>query len=212
MPTQQSNDDDAIQTTGLLKTYTHTKVKILLTSSSARKICFPWTMMQGLSLTGMFTSSYPSSGSAKTCSPWSMIIDIQGRSQTLYTTPCNGVVSHGAQIGGLPVFADQIRKNKRLGYDASLILTGGFTSSPPGTTYKWLSQEDLSLWAMKQDSSLIGGFTSSPPGTTYKWLSQEDLSPWAMKQDSSLTERFTSSSYHGTICQWVSIKACSPGL
>ena len=37
--------------------------------------------------------------------------DLQGRSQTSYTTPCNGVLSQGAQIGGLWVFADHTRKN-----------------------------------------------------------------------------------------------------
>ena len=41
------------------------------------------------------------------------LTDIQGRSQTSYTAPCNGVVSHGAQIGGLRVFADHTHKNKR---------------------------------------------------------------------------------------------------
>ena len=30
--------------------------------------------------------------------------DIEGRYQTPYTTPCDGVVSHWAQIGGLQVF------------------------------------------------------------------------------------------------------------
>ena len=38
--------------------------------------------------------------------------EMQGRSQTSYTSPCNGVVSHGSQIGGLRVFADHARKNK----------------------------------------------------------------------------------------------------
>ena len=42
-----------------------------------------------------------------------LTIDIHERSQTSYTTPCNGVVSHGTQIGGLCVFADRTRKNKR---------------------------------------------------------------------------------------------------
>ena len=49
-------------------------------------------------------------------------IDIHGISQTSYTAPCNGVVSHGAQIGGLRVFADHIRKNKR-NTNASVIFT-----------------------------------------------------------------------------------------
>ena len=40
-------------------------------------------------------------------------IDIHQRSQTSYTTPCNGIDSHGAQIGGLRVFADHTCKNKR---------------------------------------------------------------------------------------------------
>ena len=35
---------------------------------------------------------------------------IQRRSQTLYTNLCNGMVSHGAQIGGLQVFADHMQK------------------------------------------------------------------------------------------------------
>ena len=34
------------------------------------------------------------------------------RSQTSYTAPCNGVISHGTQIGDLWFFADHIRKNK----------------------------------------------------------------------------------------------------
>ena len=38
--------------------------------------------------------------------------DTQGRSQTSYTAPCNGAVSHGAQIGGLWVFDDHTRKHK----------------------------------------------------------------------------------------------------
>ena len=38
------------------------------------------------------------------------LINIHGRSQTSYTAPCNGVVSHGAQIGDLWVFADHTRK------------------------------------------------------------------------------------------------------
>ena len=48
-------------------------------------------------------------------------IDIHGRSQTTYTGPCKGIVSHGAQIGGLRVFTDHIRKNKR-NKNASTIL------------------------------------------------------------------------------------------
>ena len=41
-------------------------------------------------------------------------IDIHGRSQTSYTptSPCNGIGSHGAQIGDLRAFADHTRKNK----------------------------------------------------------------------------------------------------
>ena len=39
--------------------------------------------------------------------------DIPQRYQTSYTTLCNGVVSCGAQFGGLWVFADHTRKNKR---------------------------------------------------------------------------------------------------
>ena len=39
--------------------------------------------------------------------------DIQGRSQTSYTTPCNGVLSPGAQIGGIWVFVVHTRRNKR---------------------------------------------------------------------------------------------------
>ena len=41
---------------------------------------------------------------------WESTTDIQGRSQTWYTAPCNGVVSGGAQIGGIQVFADHTRK------------------------------------------------------------------------------------------------------
>ena len=37
-------------------------------------------------------------------------IDIYWRSRTSYTTPCNGIVNHGAQIGDLRVFADHTRK------------------------------------------------------------------------------------------------------
>ena len=44
---------------------------------------------------------------------WAQIIDIHGRSKTSYIPPCNGVISHGAQIGGLRVFADHTCKNKR---------------------------------------------------------------------------------------------------
>ena len=40
--------------------------------------------------------------------------DIEGRYQTPYTTPLNGVVSHGAQIGGLWVFGNHTRKSKRI--------------------------------------------------------------------------------------------------
>ena len=36
------------------------------------------------------------------------------KGDTSYTTPCNGVVSHGAQIGGLRDFADHTRKNKNI--------------------------------------------------------------------------------------------------
>ena len=43
---------------------------------------------------------------------WSWIHIPQGRSQTSYTAPCNGVVSHGAQIGGLRVFANHTHRNK----------------------------------------------------------------------------------------------------
>ena len=42
-----------------------------------------------------------------------LVIAIYRRSQTSYTAPCNGVVSHGAQIGDLRVFTDHTRKNKR---------------------------------------------------------------------------------------------------
>ena len=41
------------------------------------------------------------------------VTDIEGRYQTPYTAPCDGVVGHGAQFGGLPVFADHTRKGKR---------------------------------------------------------------------------------------------------
>ena len=44
---------------------------------------------------------------------WLILIDIHQRSQTSYTTPCNGVISHGAQFGGLRVFANHTCKNKR---------------------------------------------------------------------------------------------------
>ena len=42
-----------------------------------------------------------------------LTIDIHGRSQTSYTALCNGVVSHGAQIGGPHIFANHTGKNKR---------------------------------------------------------------------------------------------------
>ena len=38
--------------------------------------------------------------------------DVHQRSHTSYTTPCNGVVSHGAQFGGLYDFADQHNVSK----------------------------------------------------------------------------------------------------
>ena len=37
-------------------------------------------------------------------------IDIHQRSRTSYTAPCNGVVSHRTQTGGLRVFPDHTRK------------------------------------------------------------------------------------------------------
>ena len=40
-------------------------------------------------------------------------IDIHQRSQTSYTPTCNGIVSHGAQIWGLWVFADHTCKKKK---------------------------------------------------------------------------------------------------
>ena len=43
---------------------------------------------------------------------WVYGIDIHGRSQALYTAQCNGIVIHGAKIGGLQVFADHARRNK----------------------------------------------------------------------------------------------------
>ena len=52
------------------------------------------------------------------------ITDIQGRSQTLYTAPCNGVVSHGSQIWGLWVFAEHTHKNK-CKTNAPMIFAGG---------------------------------------------------------------------------------------
>ena len=39
--------------------------------------------------------------------------DIQGRSQTLYIAPCNGVVRHGAQTEDIRVFADHTRKQNK---------------------------------------------------------------------------------------------------
>ena len=47
------------------------------------------------------------------CESCGYTTDIQGRSQTLYTTMCNGVVSHGAQIRGLHLFADNTQKKKK---------------------------------------------------------------------------------------------------
>ena len=40
------------------------------------------------------------------------ITDIHQRYQTSYTTQCNGVVSHRAQFGGLPVFTKQPKQNQ----------------------------------------------------------------------------------------------------
>ena len=40
-----------------------------------------------------------------------LVIAIYRRSQTSYTAPCNGDVSHGAQIGDLRLFTDHARKN-----------------------------------------------------------------------------------------------------
>ena len=37
--------------------------------------------------------------------------------QTLHTVPCNGIISHGAQIGGLLVFADHTYKHKKCVHD-----------------------------------------------------------------------------------------------
>ena len=45
----------------------------------------------------------------KQCAPDT---DIEGRSQNPYSTPCNGVVSHGAPIGRIQVFAEHTRRNK----------------------------------------------------------------------------------------------------
>ena len=42
-----------------------------------------------------------------------VVSSIQRRFQTLYTALCNGVVSHGAQIGGLQVFANHTCKNTK---------------------------------------------------------------------------------------------------
>ena len=39
--------------------------------------------------------------------------DLDQRSQTSYVDPCNGIVSHGAPIGGIQVFANHSRGNKR---------------------------------------------------------------------------------------------------
>ena len=39
--------------------------------------------------------------------------DIERRSQNSYTALCNGVVNHGAPIGGIQVFANHTRGNKR---------------------------------------------------------------------------------------------------
>ena len=50
------------------------------------------------------------------------ITDIQERSQTLYTIPCNGVVSYGAQIGGLWVFANHTCKNKHKAIASTIIV------------------------------------------------------------------------------------------
>ena len=46
--------------------------------------------------------------------------DIEERSQTLYTAPCNGTLSHGAQIGGLCVLPPMHAKTRN---NASTIFT-----------------------------------------------------------------------------------------
>ena len=45
--------------------------------------------------------------------PGCSFTDIHQNSQASYTTPCNGVVSHGAQFVGLQVFADHTSKKKK---------------------------------------------------------------------------------------------------
>ena len=44
---------------------------------------------------------------------WEVTADIDRRSQDSYTSLCNGVVSHGAPIGDIRVFADHTSGNKR---------------------------------------------------------------------------------------------------
>ena len=60
--------------------------------------------------------------------------DIQGRSLTLYSAPCNGIISHAAQIGGLWVFANYARKT-----NASMIFArrAAFYRSRCSDIYTW---------------------------------------------------------------------------
>ena len=59
-----------------------------------------------------------------------MCTDIERRSQNsymLYTTPCNGVVSSGAPIGGIRNFADHTCRNTNKMYPRSLCAVQHFT-------------------------------------------------------------------------------------
>ena len=44
---------------------------------------------------------------------WNYHSYIERRSQKSYNALCGGIVSHGAQIGGIQVFADHTSRNKR---------------------------------------------------------------------------------------------------
>ena len=45
---------------------------------------------------------------------WVCTTDIERRYQNSYTAPCNGVISRGAPIGGIQVFADHTHGNRRI--------------------------------------------------------------------------------------------------
>ena len=81
---------------------------------------------------------------------------IQGRSQTSYTATYNGVVSHGAQIGGLWVFADHTRKNK-----CETGVSTIFTRCAAFYVFLFVDAGDICTWGATV--ILITGKTQRPP-------------------------------------------------